>query len=474
MATCKSNPEKTTLAADPLFFTTTKIHSEDFFPESIFTQKNLTQKNISKTLFANRDITLVLDRECYLQDGLRNDFFEVSPGKIRSKAEIFSKRTSVKAKLKKNIDLSELEFLLENEPCVVGLAPNIKLHTTAPNDALYSQQRHLSAINYNANYDFYYNNSSGIRNDIVIAIIDNGTDIDHPDLAPTIWKNQIELAGRPGVDDDRNGYVDDFNGWDFASQNNNVKNKFEDDHGTHTAGLAAAVGNNQIGVSGVIGRNVKLMILNVFGEVDGADIENIDEAIRYAADNGAKVINMSIGGLGRISSTGDAIQYAVSRGVTVFAAAGNENKELTSTTFFTPASFAADIDGMISIGASNASNKNSKCSFSNYSSTYVELAVPGCDSQTPAGLLSTLAGGRYGYMYGTSMASPIAAGAGALALEMLRDYSNRELTPAQLEEVILSSASIQSFPSNFVMGNRHLDLSGITNYIRSTVAQGCP
>lgn len=467
-STCKAISVATASETEPLFFTHTKIHTEDFFPAFS------TQKAASQILKAQKGLSIVIDRACFFKRGIDTDLFKFNEFQIKEKSENYSPTDSVFASLNQDIEFSELLAIVDNESCIVGLSQNVKMHTTEPNDPYYRTQRHLSAIGYESTYDFFYNSTSGVRNDIVIAVIDNGTDIDHPDLAPLLWRNAIEAAGRAGVDDDENGYIDDINGWDFASDNNNPRNKFDDDHGTHTAGLAAARGNNQVGVSGVMGRNIKLMALNVFGEIDGADISNIDQAIRYAADNGAKIINLSLGGLGRISSTGNAIQYAVSRGVTVFAAAGNDGIELSSTQFFTPGSFAREISGMISVGAANASNKNQKCSFSNYSSQYVELAAPGCDSQNPSGLLSTLSGGLYGYMYGTSMASPIAAGAGALTLQMLHDFSDTNISPAQLEEIILSNGSAQSFPNNFVRNNRHLDLIGISNYIRTTARPtGC-
>ncbi|MHC4483309.1 MAG: S8 family serine peptidase, partial [Planctomycetota bacterium] len=165
---------------------------------------------------------------------------------------------------------------------------------------------------------------------IIVAVADTGIDYGHPDLANNMWENIEELNGTPGVDDDGNGYVDDIYGYDFAGADGDNPDDGDSDptdyffHGTHVAGTIGAVGNNDVGVTGVCW-NVKLMALKVFAdnsfEVFASDAV---EAIRYAIDNDAKIINASWGGGDYSQSIYDAIKKADDAGLLFVAAAGND------------------------------------------------------------------------------------------------------------------------------------------------------
>ncbi len=165
---------------------------------------------------------------------------------------------------------------------------------------------------------------------VVVADIDSGVDYTHPDLAANMWTNTGEIAGN-GIDDDGNGYVDDYRGWDFANGDNNPSDDYG--HGTHTAGTIAAVGNNGVGVTGVAwqARIMPLKFLDATGT--GASIDAAD-AIVYAANMGAKVSNNSWGcnGSGCYSQVvEDAIAYANAAGMLFVVAAGNDgtNNDVT-------------------------------------------------------------------------------------------------------------------------------------------------
>ena len=236
---------------------------------------------------------------------------------------------------------------------------------------------------------------------VLVAVSDTGIDLDHPDLAQNIWSNPKEIADN-GIDDDGNGYVDDVHGWDFVKKKPALKDHHY--HGTHVAGTIAASFQHKI--PGVAPR-AKLMnvpFLNSSGsgtEVDGA------KTIIYAADNGAKIINCSWGGTGKSDVIEKAIEYAAQKGVLVVTAAGNDGMNTDRKTHFPS---GANVDNIVSVGASTSSN--SRASFSNTGKVSVDLAAPGLNiySAAPASK------GRASYqsLSGTSMASPHVAGVAAL------------------------------------------------------------
>lgn len=255
---------------------------------------------------------------------------------------------------------------------------------------------------------------------VVVAVVDTGVDINHPDLMSQLWVNADEVAGN-GIDDDHNGYIDDISGWDFAGGDNNPDD--QNGHGTHVAGSIAA-DDNGFGATGVA-PNAKIMPVRVLGSNGSGTAAAVAAGIRYAADNGADIINLSLGGA--LSSViQSAIQYALSRDVLVVSAAGNESASTPSY----PARFSAALANVISVGAYSSSG--ALASFSNRvgSSGAVQVDAPG------VGVYSTYIDGRYGTLSGTSMATPQVAGLAALALS-----ANPSLTASQLRTLIVTGAN---------------------------------
>lgn len=261
----------------------------------------------------------------------------------------------------------------------------------------------------------------------VVAVLDTGVDYTHSDLNDNIWVNTREVPNN-GIDDDRNGYIDDIRGWDFIGRDNNPMD--EDNHGTHVAGTIAAE-NNGFGVTGVA-YNARIMPVRVIGNVSVDQYHRaLADGIRYAANNGADVINMSLrtlpiggGTSGDIAIVREAIRYATNRGSIVVSAAGNFSESLP--TF--PARYAT-LNGL-SVGALDI-NRN-LASFSNRAGSdnaMQHIVAPG------AGIYSTTPGNTYNFLSGTSMASPHVAGVVALMLS-----ANRSLTHAQIREILTSSA----------------------------------
>ena len=264
---------------------------------------------------------------------------------------------------------------------------------------------------------------------VTVAVIDSGVDINHEDLRNNIWTNTREIAGN-GIDDDGNGYIDDVYGWNFGvgQNNNNVlpgTTSSGQAHGTHVAGTIAAA-NNGIGMTGVA-YNARIMAIRMGDVSDSGSFTNagsLASAIRYAVDNGARVINMSLG-WSDSTALRDALAYAASRNVITVSAAGNSS--LSSPGF--PARYATDYG--LSVGA--VDRNRVIASFSNRAGTdsrMQHVMAPG------VGIYSTTPGNTYGTKSGTSMATPHVAGVVALMLS-----ANPNLTHAQVRDILTSSAT---------------------------------
>jgi subtilisin family serine protease len=271
------------------------------------------------------------------------------------------------------------------------------------NDPLNSQQFSHDSVKPQALWN--YTKGAGV----VVAVIDTGIDWHHEDLAANIWVNTDEIPGN-GKDDDNNGYVDDVRGWDFINAGNSSCSFNEDctkedndpndvnGHGTHVAGIIAAVGNNGIGTSG-IAPEAKIMPLKAgFSTGSSAFLQTDDiiQAITYAIDNDADVINMSFAGYG-LNVLSSLLTQANNQGIICVAAAGNNSSN-------TPI-YPAAISSVIAVGAT--ADGVSKASFSNYGN-WVDITAPG------SWILSTVPNNGYDHKSGTSMASPIVAGVAAL------------------------------------------------------------
>jgi len=254
--------------------------------------------------------------------------------------------------------------------------------------------------------------------DIVVAVVDTGVDYTHPDLRNNMWKNLKEANGRPGVDDDGNGYVDDVFGYDFARNRPNGDD--DNKHGTHCAGIIGAE-RNGIGVVG-INQKVKIMPLKFLDANGSGDTVAAIKAIDYAVANGARVISNSWGGGGYSSLLNDAIQRAIAKGVYVVAAAGNESNDNDAR-----ATYPANYAGVISVASSDQADSLSY--FSNYGPKSTFIAAPG------SSIYSTVPGGYYEQLSGTSMAAPQVSGAIALALSV-----NRNVTRPQMLDALCGSA----------------------------------
>lgn len=288
-----------------------------------------------------------------------------------------------------------------------------------------------------------------------IAVIDTGIDYAHPDLASNMWVNTAEKNGLPGVDDDGNGYIDDVYGYDFI---NNDSNPFDDHgHGTHVAGIIAARGNNGLGVVGVSWK-ASLMALKFLDANGSGSSSDAAEAILYAASMGAKIMNNSWGGGGYSQVLYDAINHANSVNALFVAAAGNGGYDQigddNDTTPFYPANY--DLPNVLSVAA--ADQNDALASFSNFGSTTVDLSAPGVN------IYSTLPGNNYGYLSGTSMATPYVSGAAGLLLSQ-----NSSRHPAALKALLMGKSDALTNQKNKNVAGGRMNVNTSVNCTSSAL-----
>ncbi|MBM81290.1 MAG: hypothetical protein CMJ78_11965 [Planctomycetaceae bacterium] len=274
---------------------------------------------------------------------------------------------------------------------------------------------------------------------MTVAVIDTGVDYRHVDLDNNVWVNMGEVAG-DGIDNDGNGYVDDVNGWDFVSDDNLPLD--ENGHGTHVAGSIAAE-RNGFGATGVA-YDANIMPIRVLDASGSGSSLDVALGIRYAASNGADVINLSLGG-GFSSSIFNAIQFAASQGSIVVMASGNEGASLPSF----PARHADQFG--IAVGAVNINNNTASFSNGAGTGTLDYVVAPGVT------VFSTIPGNSFANFSGTSMATPHVAGVAALVKQ-----ANSSLSAAEYENIIVSTAV-----SNGVNGSGSSSSSGSGSGIAS-------
>jgi len=287
---------------------------------------------------------------------------------------------------------------------------------------------------------------------VIVAVIDTGVSIDHPDLRANLWTNEGEIAGN-GRDDDGNGYKDDTHGYDFWDDDADADD--ENNHGSHLAGIIGAAGNDGVGVTG-INWNVRIMPLK-FTDAKGNGTSALAvEAIDYAIRNGARVINASWTlKLDASSSLGDgnllrqAIQKAGDAGILFVTAAGNQFRTYEGLNIddqpVYPASF--DTDNMVTVAALDS--EGALAGFSNYGTSTVDIAAPG------SGIYSTGANGNYAVMSGTSIATAFVTGAAALILS-----AEPNLDWFQVKSIIEDSAEGEISLNGKIGTQGYLNLAG--------------
>ncbi len=297
-----------------------------------------------------------------------------------------------------------------------------------PNDSALDLQQHLFNIQAFDAWDLLDSNSTAI-----IGIVDTGVDYLHPDLADNIYNNPGEIGidefGNDkrfnGIDDDSNGFIDDWIGWDFVSASD--PSGYDNDpmpgnpHGTHVAGIAAAVTNNNYGIAGVAIQSKILPVKIGQDNPTARTVENAYDGLLYAALMGANVINCSWGSTSDSEANSEIVRTAQSLGSLIVAAAGNDNQ----FTKFYPAAY----QDVLSVAC--VDNNDYKAYFSNFH-PYINVSAPGVN------IYSTMPSEQFGFMSGTSMSSPVVAGVAALVNMMYNSPTaevNKEIVKANVDDI---------------------------------------
>ncbi len=311
-------------------------------------------------------------------------------------------------------------------------------------------------------HQIVYNDIDSDFEPVVVAVIDSGVDFNHPDLANQILRRNGQVVGYDFNDGDNQPM--DFGG-----------------HGTHVAGLIAAEGHNGEGIRGGAPEHVEIMPISVFnpaGGFVGGAANTLGQAVQFAVDNGADVINMSLGATVNLQRTdGDAVfgglravlQNAVNNGIVVVVAAGNDNLELNDNVMTYPAKYGSEIDGVITVGAYDATVR-SISPFSNFSPQYVEVQAPG-SMESGQGLVSTHLNNSYEFLAGTSMATPLVSGMVALAKVYLKK-NGINLTPAQIEKLVKDSSLRYQSLSSLAQEGRVINYRAMIDHLRRVYESG--
>lgn len=355
-----------------------------------------------------------------------------------------------------DIGLEEIISFYENTGLFEYVEPNYTgkgsgVLNTIPNDSEYSNQWGLkndgtfsnapSVSGADIEMELAWDIETGDPN-MIVAIIDTGLRLAHPEFSGRLWNNVNEVAD--GTDTDNNGFIDDLvAGWDFINSDNDPTD--DHGHGTNVAGIALASGNNTIGYAGV-NWNAKVMICKALNENNSGSYAAMAGAIYYAVDNGAKVINMSIGGSGNSITLSDAIDYCYDNGVVLVACMMNFNNSVTY--------YPAGYNKTIAVGATNPDDTRSNPFFwsttsgSNFGS-HIDLVAPGNYMYGLSDTSDTYYGSYWG---GTSQASPLVAGVVSLLLSQ-----NPALTFEEIRTILRESSEDQ-------VGDPSEDINGFDTY----------
>ncbi len=371
-----------------------------------------------------------------------------------------------------DIPVAQMLDIYRSSPLVEWAEPNTRTRIAAsyPNDTMWTEQSWYQEL---INTPEAWDTEVGDGTKVCVAVLDSGIDLDHPDLNDSLWHNPYEIPDN-SIDDDGNGYVDDYYGYDFVGQakgselsnqpadsnpdvfwdggseqsaGDGLDNEFPeadgypDDgvtHGTFVAGIIAARTSNGKGVAGVAGGwgpadGVRLMAVRIFDPEGGGWLDDMLDGITYAVDQNVTIINLSGGTYYNSSALEDAVDYAWSNDVPIIAATGNDNNLIA------PMLYPAYYNRTIAVGASDRSDPDGRASFSNYgdATRRPDVVAPGVDiastrvySKYDADINTSLSPGQATYHVGydgTSFSTPLACGVAALMYSQNPNMTVEEL-----------------------------------------------
>lgn len=354
------------------------------------------------------------------------------------------------------------------------LIPSLVL-AQIPNDAQYSQQWYLNTIAAPSAWDITTGSSS-----VIVAVLDTGLDMEHEDIKANLWTNTKEIAGN-GIDDDKNGYIDDIHGWDFIGSDGDpspspVLGSSRDaiDHGTLVAGEIAAVGNNSLGMAG-IAWTAKIMPVRMLDDQGAGDEFDAANAIRYAVNNGAKVINMSFVGDEAHATLQAAVQDAYNKGVVIVSAMGNDTRDTNATPVYPACLRTTADDWVIGVTATDINDKGA--TFTNYGNICADVAAPGTNMYGLSyfNIADGFSDKYLGPWSGTSMAAPLVSGTAVLLFSKYPTLSAadvRNIIKLSVDPVNTTGYTSGALGAGRLNMNRALQLAA--SYVPATPATTTP
>jgi len=361
------------------------------------------------------------------------------------------------------------------------------LFAKVPNDPGYDFQWYLENIGAPDAWDI----TTGSR-DVIVAVLDSGVDITHPDLKKNIWVNMDEIGG-DNIDNDGNGYIDDVHGWDFIGSDSTPNPEFDENcidkdgkvkdkcalginHGTIVAGVIAAEGDNKRGIAGISWKS-RIMPLRILDGEGNGDSEDVGLAIEYAVENGADIINLSLIGEGYSKSLEKILRNAYSRGVVLVAAAGNNDKggvDIDKSLKY-PICYRGENGENIILGVSGINKDNELASFSNYGSDNVDLAAPAEEYYGTSVFEPKYEGFQAyytGYWSGTSLSTPLVSGLAALIKSERPNFSNKKIYNLIINNTVKASGkNVSGGKINLVKTLRAINNEAVLNSYILTAPQ---
>lgn len=329
--------------------------------------------------------------------------------------------------------------IISKNPNIEFIEPNYKIAVNkVPNDPYYNNQYGMQLIQMPSAWDIMTGDKS-----IATAVIDTGVDYNHEDIAQNIWTNADEIPDN-GIDDDNNGYIDDVRGWNFYDNTNDPIDVHT--HGTFMAGIIGALGDNNKGIAGVAWQS-SIMSIRFTDRSGSGYISNAIQAIQYAVNNGAKIINASWSGYGYSESLYRAIEYANSKDVLFVTSAGNGSTNIDESPVY-PACF--NLANIITVTSVDQSNE--LASFANFGVNSVDITAPGVN------IISTVPNNDYAYNSGASTSVPFVAGVCAL---LMSKYP--ESTSLEIKERLFAGADKIDLLNEKVAGSRRLNAHSALN-----------
>ncbi len=414
-------------------------------------------------------ISLIISQSFFIGDFFINQ--TVAKGSVveATRGEVIIKlKNSDKLYLLEKKSDSDIDFILnnyQNNDQIEYAERNYKYYASmVPDDPDFLQQYYLRQVEALAAWDMTTGSS-----EVVVAVLDSGVDYDNPDLKHNIWVNANEKPF-DRVDNDGNGMVDDFYGWNFVDNNNNIKPVFSSfselgiNHGTVVSGIIAARGNNNIGIAGASWQT-KIMNLKVLDSSGVGDSLQVIRAIDYAINHDADIINLSVVGSNFSQSLQDAITRAWDAGLLIVAAAGNEVGKGVDMDI-TPA-YPVCNDGSKNtvLGVVAVDWNNQRAEFSNYGNKCSDIAAPGINFYSTVVYNEEYPGFNHhfkGGYSGTSVATPLISGLAALIKSV-----NPKLTNEQISNIIVNTATNIDAVNP---GNEGKLGSGLVNFSRAVGA----